>query len=220
MVKSDQTDGQTSCKQCGICCTKGGPALHVQDLELLQSGVLPLEKLITIRKGELVHNPLKDGIYPATIELVKIGGKPGAWTCVFFDEVGKNCNFYQNRPYSCRVLKCWQPHESLELIEQGTISRFEIMKEDDPVRKLVATHDESCPNPDFLLIQKGEISGDDKRKVEELVQQDLAIRTEAVKQFGLSLQLELFYFGRPMFQLLSSLGVKVVQGQAGVQLQW
>lgn len=71
---------QNECKRCGTCCENGGPALHSQDLDLIEQGMLSQNDLITIRKGELIHHPATDAIQPVDTEFMKIAGKkePGA----------------------------------------------------------------------------------------------------------------------------------------------
>jgi Fe-S-cluster containining protein len=65
---------QTECSHCGTCCANGGPALHMQDRELIEGGSIPISHLITIRKGELVHNPVTNRLQAAKSELIKING--------------------------------------------------------------------------------------------------------------------------------------------------
>ena len=49
----------------------------------------------------------------------------------------------------------------------------------------------------------------------ELVNKDLGIRLEAVNSLNLNLDLELFYFGRPLFKILSQFNLlpKEVNGR-------
>ncbi len=122
---------QTECKRCGMCCTKGGPALHSQDLELVHGGQLPIEKLITIRKGELAHNPLTGAVQPVKSELVKIKGTGKDWRCTYFNNAARGCTIYGSRPLSCRTLKCWAPDELLKIVEKDTLSRMDILTDDD-----------------------------------------------------------------------------------------
>ena len=82
---------QKECKLCWTCCKKGGPALHSQDLPLIEKGLLSVEDLITIRKGELVHNPGKNSIEPVKTEFLKIKGTKGSWACTFYDKSGNGC---------------------------------------------------------------------------------------------------------------------------------
>jgi hypothetical protein len=72
----------TTCRRCGRCCLQGGPALHRADLPLIGDGGIPLERLITIRRGELADNPVAGGVRATRVELVKIAGSgrsAGRW---------------------------------------------------------------------------------------------------------------------------------------------
>ncbi len=109
---------QTSCKQCGICCTKGGPALHSADLDLFRQGLIPYSDLITIRKGEFAYNPVTERLQATQNEIVKLKGSGGEWTCCYYDSKSKGCTIYDNRPMACGVLQCWNPEASLALVEK------------------------------------------------------------------------------------------------------
>lgn len=75
---------ERGCKRCGTCCSKGGPALHMDDLPLIRDHRLALSELITIRLGEPVFSPLVNAIEPSRTELIKVSGRNGSWTCRFF----------------------------------------------------------------------------------------------------------------------------------------
>lgn len=220
----DTETNQTECLQCGVCCTKGGPALHSQDLQLVQDGVLPRHNLITIRKGELAHNPLSESnsVTPTVVELIKVKGKGKNWNCMYYDSTSKNCTFYENRPYACRVLKCWEPQEALALVEKDTLSRLDIVSPKEPLFTYIKEHENNCPVPDMNMILKNRDSVDAKFKneVTESVNNDLIYRDSIVKEQSLTLADELFYFGRPIFQLLQTLGIKIQEKQGRIKLIW
>ena len=212
---------QTTCKQCGTCCTQGGPALHIQDLALVKSGRIPVSCLITIRKGELVDNPLVGKILPVTVELVKVVGKKSQWECCFYDDK-LGCTVYEDRPYACRVLKCWNTEEILFLIEKDTINRFDILAKDDPHIPLILEHERMCPCDDLGYIQRhlDRLSDEQKYELEQRVRTDLNFRARIARELQLKVSEELFYFGRPLFQLLQPLGVRVTESSAGIRLIW
>jgi len=211
---------QTTCLRCGVCCRKGGPALHGGDLSLVRAGHLPLAHLITIRRGELAHNPLIDRIEPVARELVKIRGIGGQWCCCYYDSAGKGCSIYGNRPVACEALKCWQPEESLALVGRNLLSRLDILEEDDPLRPYVLEHERLCPCPDMGEVEKNLVGQPEEvlPSLEIQVNRDLAFRDQVIRQLDLSLAQETFLFGRPLFQLLQALGVMVSELPQGLRL--
>ncbi len=211
---------QTECLCCGICCQKGGPALHGQDLALVRGGQLPLGDLITIRRGELAYNPLSDRIEPVLAELVKIRGTGQDWCCCYYDPASKGCSIYGSRPVACGVLKCWQPEETLALVGQDLLRRLDILEEGDLLRPLVQEHERLCSCPDMRAVEKNLIDPTENvlRSLETQVNTDLAFRDRMVREFNLSLTEELFLFGRPLFQLLQPFGVAVSESPQGLRL--
>lgn len=216
------SDKQESCKQCGRCCKAGGPALHTKDLELVKEGKIPLRNLITLRKGELAHNPITGKIVPTEVELVKIKGKGKDWDCCYLNSVSNTCTIYENRPEACSVLKCWQPEELLEMVGKDTLSRLDILAEDDPIRALVEEHENlvRCPDMEEIAALRPNIPEPKRRALETLVNEDIKLRVFAVQEHKLELSEELFYFGRPLFQLLQPLGAKVKETASGLEVKW
>lgn len=210
---------QTECSRCGICCQKGGPALHGQDLALVRGGHLPMENMITIRRGELAHNPLSGNIEPVAAELVKIRGTGQEWCCCYYDQA-KGCTIYGNRPLACGVLKCWQPEETLALVGQDLLSRLDILEEGDPLRPSVLEHERLCLCPDMREVERNlsERADSTLRSLQLLVNSDLRFRDRVVQEFDLDLARELFLFGRPIFQLLQPFGVLVAESPQGLKL--
>jgi len=206
-MKSEQTE----CRRCGTCCSKGGPALHLEDAELVHNGTLPVKRLITIRKGELVVKPYEDEPQTAVCELIKICGTGREWQCFFFDEEEKGCMIYESRPLSCRLLQCWDTEAVEDLVEKDTLSRLDLVGEKEPIRKIIESHEEKCPCPDLGALRRTIAAGEtiDLEDLEGKVNEDILIRREAVQKLNISLAEELFYFGRPIFQLLQQVGVKV-----------
>ena len=94
------------CDCCGTCCRNGGPPLHKPDKPLVASGVLTFEDLVTVRRGEMVMPPMAKEPVTAQVEWIKVQGRSGQWCCRFLDMSSNTCTIYQNRPLSCRTLKC------------------------------------------------------------------------------------------------------------------
>jgi Fe-S-cluster containining protein len=215
------TTEQVACRKCGNCCKQGGPALHTEDLQRIKSGKIPVSSLITIRKGELAHNPLSGKIQPVAVELVKIVGTGRQWDCCYY-EAESGCTVYLDRPHACRVLKCWDTREILALVEKDTLSRFDILEKEDSLLAVIREHERICPCDDlgFIHANFGLLSEEQKNDLEKRVRADLRFRTRAIADFDLNVREELFYFGRPLFQLLQQLGVRVCETPAGIHLSW
>lgn len=211
----------TECKQCGQCCEQGGPALHIQDIDLVKKGELPVSSLITLRKGELAHNPKTNQVQGLSVELVKVIGVGRTWNCVYYDGE-QGCTIYDRRPLACRALKCWDTEDILALVEKDTLDRVMILGEDHSMVPVIAEHERICPCDDLEYLRSNykKISDSEKKDVERRVRHDLRFRARIINDFDLKLNEELFYFGRPLFQLLQPLGVKVSESHNEIYLQW
>jgi len=203
----------THCMRCGTCCKKGGPVLHHEDKKILRHHHAAYEHLITIRKGELTYNPLTDRIEQAYQEMVKVAGTGDTWSCCFYREEDSSCMIYEHRFLECRLLKCWEPSEIMSVIGQHTIRRSDIINEDDPVLSIIETHEKECS---LLEVHRliGEASfgkGSSKalRRLSELVQKDIALRSYALSELELKPEHALFIFGRPLMQILKESGLAV-----------
>ncbi len=213
---------QNECKRCGTCCENGGPALHSQDLPLIEKGFLSFDNLITIRKGELVDDPVTKSIEPAKTEFLKIRGTKGSWACVFYDKKQNGCTIYSQRPSACGVLKCWDTKDILELAGKNLLSRLDIVKENNPLRQRLIEHETLFPLPDLKAISRT-ISRSSKKtikRLERMCNKDIAHRVESVDLFELSVVLELFYFGRPIFEMLTPLGFDIRESASGIKLKF
>lgn len=195
--------------------------MHKGDLELVRSGRIPISKLITIRKGELAHNPLTGTLRPVAVELVKIAGTGKQWDCCYHDD-SKGCLIYPNRPLACRALKCWDTDEVLDLVEKDTLSRFDILEEDHFLLPVIREHERICPCDDLQVLHLNgrEVSDQLKRQLQKQVREEMRFRMRVVADFNLNLADELFYFGRPFFQLLQPFGARVSDSADGIHLHW
>lgn len=215
------TSEQKECYQCGNCCKEGGPALHTSDIELVKSGGIPVSSLITIRKGELGLHPISGNIQPVAAELVKIVGTGRNWVCCYFDQE-TGCTVYDKRPIACRTLKCWDTKEILELVEKDTLCRVDLLEDDDPLIPVILEHERICPCDDLQTVHAGIglVTEKLQKELEKRVRADLRFRARVIADFQLKVSEELFYFGRPLFQLLQQLGVGVYESQSGIHLKW
>jgi Fe-S-cluster containining protein len=202
----------THCIRCGTCCLKGGPVLHHEDKKILLSGNAGHQHLITIRKGELAHNPVSGRLEPVKKELIKLRGKGEGWSCVFYDEEKASCKIYKHRFLECRLLQCWDTSKVMSVIGKNTIVRADIMNPHDPVMKLIETHENECSCQEVQsLISAASFRNDTDafKKLIELVRKDLAIRSYAMSESGLKSEYELFIFGRPLYKIINDHGLSV-----------
>ncbi len=216
---------QTQCQRCGTCCANGGPALHLEDKQLIESGAIPVSHLITIRKGELVHNPVTGKIQPVRSELIKISGIGKNWSCFYFDPEQKGCTIYDSRPKACRALECWDTEAVEKLIEKDLLSRAALISVEDPLYQAMLEHEKSFPCPDLeSIINKGieenKPSLEDPAFFQELANREVAFRSDLVAGHDLSLGEELFYFGRPLFHLFISVGAVVRESAGKLIVAW
>ncbi|MBT8367361.1 MAG: YkgJ family cysteine cluster protein, partial [Deltaproteobacteria bacterium] len=101
--KSSSGSPTKGCTRCGTCCQKGGPSFHQEDRMLIDKGVIPARCLFTIRRGESAYDNVKGCLMPVDSDIIKIKGKEGTWTCIFFDAHNKGCSIYSHRPLECRA---------------------------------------------------------------------------------------------------------------------
>ena len=214
------TAQKTCCDRCGSCCRQGGPALHTQDRELFTDNLLCPEHLITVRRGELAYQPMAQHPQPVTDEFLKVAGKRGDWCCRFYDHAAKKCTIYGNRPIACGLFDCTSPEEILAITGKDLLTRFDLIEINDPLLSIVKDHEKQCPCPDFLSLPE-QLARDKQTTLERLtpaVRLDLDIRATAAYKKALSVELEMFYFGRPLFQLLRPFGIVLSETDQGVCL--
>ena len=185
---------------------KGGPALHIEDKKLLLQKFIDREHLITIRKGEPVFTLEGNKPQWAKTEIIKLKGNNIAWSCIFYDQNSFSCSIYQHRPLECILLKCWDTVELKAIAGKRLLSRFDIISSYEPVIKYIHKHENDCCLESLAQLsikQNGKVNKITLAELTELVNIDLALRSEALKHLDLNLDLELFYFGRPLFKILS-----------------
>jgi Fe-S-cluster containining protein len=214
-ILSKSLKNAAQCIRCGTCCQKGGPTLHVEDKKILLAGHIGRENLITIRKGEWAFSPLSGRLAPVQQEFIKIAGKGKGWVCCFYNEEKSSCTLYAHRPLECRLLKCWDTAELLSVVGKDILSRADIICSDDPLMNIIEAQEKECSvlMTEELISVLLEKKNDTKSlaKLTALVHRDITIRSRAIAEFGLSLEAELFLFGRPLFKILSARGFQFMK---------
>ncbi|MEJ2688723.1 MAG: YkgJ family cysteine cluster protein [Deltaproteobacteria bacterium] len=212
---------KTDCHRCGTCCRNDGPALHREDIALLQHGRITHADLVTIRIGEPAYSPLVDRVEPSTFELIKVAGTAASWTCRFFAAADNRCLIYEDRPLECRLLNCREPEPLLRIIGRDTLARSDLINPGDPVLQLIGEHEQRCSygelNELIEKLRKGSAASQILDRLSELLQEDIALRREAFEQWQLPPIMEMFVFGRPLFFSVQQCGLTVVEEKGRLQ---
>jgi len=213
---------QTTCKQCGICCTKGGAAFHGADLSLLLELKIPWHDLITLRAGEFAWDPVTESVQAIQKEIIKLRGSGSEWTCCYFDSSNNSCGIYHKRPIACKTLQCWNPEESLALAGKDLLSRAMVLQNETVLQGLVKQYETEFPLPDFNTLETElEYRGETYiTELEEQVNKDLIFREREIAKSELVSDIELFLFGRPLFQLLQPFAIQAFQAGNKLRLQY
>jgi len=207
-----ENNTQDQCRRCGACCEKGGPTLHLEDRPLVESGKIPLKDLFTIRKGEMVLEPMQKEPVPASEELVKIKGRGGSWCCRYLEEEGCACRIYEDRPVECRAQKCWDSAEIEAIYAKGRIGRKDLVAGLSGIWELVEEHEKRCSYPQLASLAEQLHAGESESAasdVTEMISYDRHLRDLVAGKGGMDPQILDFLFGRPMTETVHGFGLRV-----------
>ncbi len=221
----DDSRDQTTetCRRCGACCEQGGPALHLEDRELIGEGGLVLADLVTVRFGEPAHDPRQGEVVPTAHEFLKMSGVAGSWCCRFFDRQQMGCAIYRHRPLECRLLFCRATGPLEAIMGRNLLTRRDLLDFDDPLIPLLVRQEREIPYEAVMKLLAGpEPAGEGSvlARLTDLVRADLALRELFLRDFPARERQELFLLGRPLFLVLAPYGFRISQGRAGVSLHF
>jgi Fe-S-cluster containining protein len=194
----------SSCRRCGTCCKKGGPAFHHQDRNLIETGIILLKDLYTIRKGERARDNVKGGLFSVPSDIIKIKSN-GQGACVFFDGNG-TCTIYENRPSECRALKCWDTREIEAMYSENRLTREDLLSGIDGLWDLIEEHQSRCEKIEGWLneLNRGQ-DNEASEKISQVLQYDAHIRSLSVEKSGIDPEMTDFLFGRPLSESIPGL---------------
>jgi len=222
MTISSSPTSIATCRRCGTCCRKGGPALHKEDRKLITSGIIPIKDLFTIRSGEWVSNQIKGMNEPTPTEIIKIKGIDRKdWRCRYFNINQKSCRIYADRPVECRMLKCWEPEAIAAFYEQDRLGRKDLLGRVAGLSELIDFHQAHCDHAQLNQWVKYLSAGDSKSNkkaqtaIVESIHWDLRIRTLAHEKANTDSDQFDFIFGRPLHDTLKILGWKIRKTKTG-----
>jgi Fe-S-cluster containining protein len=190
-----------SCLRCGTCCRKGGPALHQEDRERVEQGVIHTRHLYTIRKGEQAKDPVHGGLIRVDGDIIKIKGRGGTWVCRFFDDRTGACQIYADRPLECRLLECWDTTRLAQSYRDGRLSRKDLLAGIKGLWELIEDHGRRCDYDGIRRLlerRSGRGRAGAERELAGTVRFDAELRRLMVAQGGLEAEMLDFLLGRPV----------------------
>lgn len=221
--QGDPAMNPNTCRRCGTCCRQGGPALHLEDRELVASGKIPLQDLFTIRQGEPAYDNVTETIAPAVTDIIKLKGvSTGSQVCRFYDPTTKGCGIYGHRPAECRALQCWDTSSIETLYRCRRLERRHLLVEAAGVWELVQAHQRRCDYGDVAELAarlKQDASAEDPHdRLLELVRYDESLRQVTLERTGWNPELIPFLFGRPLSFTIQMFKLKPVRTSGGTRL--
>jgi Fe-S-cluster containining protein len=214
---------QRTCRRCGTCCRKGGPALHRIDRGLVMEGLIPAEALFTIREGEPVQDNVSGRSGFADGDILKIKGTGQDWRCRFLEDPHARCAIYDRRPVECRTLQCWDTRAIEALYDRERLTRRDLLEGVAGLWELVADHDRRC-SFGTLRDHAARLSGPAVERtaamdaITAMVRYDKRLRTLLVENGHAAEGLLDFLLGRPLTASLHGFQIRVTQDPGGIRL--
>jgi Fe-S-cluster containining protein len=211
---------QTECRRCGTCCRKGGPALHLDDQKLVETGIIPLSDLFTIRQGEPALDNIDNTIAPAVTDIIMIKGLPdNRPQCRYYDYDTKGCRIYDRRPLECRALNCRDTREIERIYSLRRLTRRHLLSNVEGLWTLVQDHQSRC---DYGCV--AELAADLKRphtareaaeSLLELIRFDDELRILTAERSSIDSQILPFLFGRPLSSTIGMFRLRLTRTRRG-----
>jgi len=205
------------CIRCGRCCMNSSPTIHKTDIGPISRGFIPRNLLYTIRKGELVHDPVKGGLILAPTEMIKVRESSNTGACIFYEEESRSCSIYDHRPSQCAALKCWDTDDFMRVYASPMAERRDILTGDERLLSIVAEHNEKFSYTGIREIV-GSIPAEGKTAVERLVRAimlDLASRAGLERTLGVTREETDFLLGRPLQETIKMFGLECIAETRG-----
>jgi Fe-S-cluster containining protein len=188
----------------------------MEDLPLLETGIIPRKALFTIRKGEAVWDNIELRATVADREMIKIREREeGGKGCLFYDEAGKACTIYLHRPAQCSAMKCWDSSDFLKVHRSPKLERVHILS--GGALTLIAEHEKRCAYSTLNdLVARIRNEGEDPvHEILNMLRFDFHLRPLASNKLGIDGSEMDFLFGRPLIRTIRRHGLKVVQESEG-----
>ena len=215
MISSPGSD-RTGCIRCGECCRRSSPSLQVSDISRVIEGPIKRSDLYTLRAGELVRDNIRGGLKRTERDIIKVRERQETGACIFYDESGKQCTIYEQRPIQCAAMKCWDETEFMRVYSAPKANRWDLI-DDRNLLRLMEAHEEKCGYIRLdRYVQAIQESGE--RAVEKILgilKFDHDIRVLSPEKLGIDPDHLNLIFGRPLTETISMFGLKVVRDLNG-----
>jgi len=221
-TNSDHNPVPDSCQGCGTCCRKGGPSFHRIDKELIDKGRIKTTDIYTIREGEPVFDNVNGTHIIADTDIIKIKGTQHSWTCILLESESNVCQIYQDRPLECRALKCWDTRDIRAIYSSDRLTRRDLLSTVAGLWEFIEDHQQECSYHTIrrLLEEgKGELEGEAKESVLEMIKYDLVVRPMIIEKGKLDPGITDFLLGRPLIETMSLFGLDIVKEGNGYHFQ-
>lgn len=194
-----------SCRRCGTCCRKGGPALHMEDTSLLES--IGLTELICLRVGEPAFDPRRGSVQPLQEEVIKVRGKGNSWECVYYDSDGQCCGIYSRRPLECRALSCEHSDGIFRAMGSALLNRSHFVQPGSALWECITEHDRRYPVTEAVaLADRMRAGGQIQDELDYMLRAETAFRHTLARRVQAADQDLWAYLGRPLWLVLMPYG--------------
>jgi Fe-S-cluster containining protein len=210
-----KTPNQT-CRRCGTCCQKGGPALHAEDLPLFEEGgQISLSLVVTLRAGEPAHDQVRGRVEPLAAELLKLKGPtPGSasWACQLYDQKAGACTLYDSRPAECRVLFCQDTAPLAAMYGKHRLARRDFFPPGHAILAVMAEHEALVPAGRIAPLAGALRAGgtdalDAEEELRRMALADAAFRRGLAERAGINQDYHDFFLGRGAEALFAAAGL-------------
>ena len=211
-MKNDENETAT-CRRCGTCCRKGGPALHVQDLPLFQGeGALDLSLIVTLRPGEWALDQPRGRVLPLAAEVLKLCGDASGQGCALLDQATSACTLYKRRPAECRALSCRDTAALAAMYEKGRLTRADLLPVGHGLLAVLAEHEALVPATRirplaYALCSGGQEALDAEEALTRMALSDRAFRKGLAERAHVGPELHDFLLGRDIGVLFAAAGL-------------
>ena len=216
-------NGHQTCRRCGTCCRKGGPALHRQDAHFIDDGLIPAEALYTIRPGEPVQDNVAGRPAFAEDDIIKIKSLADSWCCRFLEDATNRCTIYDYRPEECRALQCWDTRAIEGLYDRERLSRRDLLQGATGLWDLIEDHERRC-NYRQINDLAGRLSEEPAEQktalgaITDMVKYDESLRQLLVENGHTPAGMLDFLLGRPLVQTLPGFHIQVESSGERIRL--